>query len=560
MFLTHKIREVASLDGAWRFALDKEQVGESEGYQLGLKKYDSMIVPSVWNTTLGLLDYEGVAWYERDFYTAGGTLRFSFGAVMTKADVFLDGVKFCSHYGGFCEFSGIVTDVNAGMHRLTVKVDNSFDKQSIPQAFVDWSHQGGITRSVSVERLDGLSVLSSRLEYELSDDLKSASAKVALELYSDKQISDVVYVELLDTKIAFPVTLGAGECTEIYTDTFALSDFELWSPDSPKLYELKVTTSTDDLYDRVGFRKVSVEDSKIKLNGKEIELLGVNRHEEHPDFGFAFPPAAMRRDIDIARDMGCNTLRGSHYPNSQMFVDMLDEVGMLFWSEIPIWGEGFSPEALADPVVIERGAEMHREMTKYYYNHPSIIIWGMHNEIHSECQESVEMASTYYKLLKERGGNRIVTFASNHAMNDLCMEYCDIICLNQYEGWYSGSIKSWDEFIENFKKRRQELGLEHKPVIISEFGAASVYGHRNFDTTRWSEGYHAELIGYCLELFHADPMIVGMYIWQFTDVRTSMDMGLNRARGFNNKGILNEYRNPKAAYFKAKELYNKFKG
>ncbi|MBQ7386938.1 MAG: beta-glucuronidase [Clostridia bacterium] len=559
MFLTHHKRAVSSLDGAWRFSTDPQRVGDSEAWQGGLRSFESVIVPSVWNTKLGLLDYEGVAWYEREFYTEGGTLRFCFGAVMTKADVFLDGVKITSHYGGFCEFYAIVTNVSEGVHRLTVRVDNSFDSQSIPMTFVDWYHYGGITRSVSVERLSGLTILSNRMEYELSDDMTSAKARVALELYSDSDVTDTVCVELLGKRLALSVTLSAGECREVYTDPLDLSGFELWSPECPKLYELKIASSSDDLYDRVGFRKVSVEDGKIKLNGKEIELLGVNRHEEHPDFGFAFPESAMRRDIDIAFDMGCNTLRGSHYPNSQTFVDMLDEVGMLFWSEIPIWGCGFSPASLADPVVLERGAEMHREMTKYYYNHPSIIIWGMHNEIPSNKPESVGMASSYYKLLKERGGNRIVTFASNHAMDDLCMEYCDIICLNQYEGWYGGSINTWDTFIDNFRIRRDELGYAHKPVVVSEFGAASVYGHRSFDTTRWSEDYQAELIGHCLELFHADPMVVGMYIWQFTDMRTSLEAGLTRARGFNNKGVLNEHRNPKAAFFKAKELYHKFK-
>ena len=559
MFLTHNKRAVTSLDGAWRFLSDPENVGERDGWYMGLVNPDSAIVPSVWNTKLGMLDYEGACWYERDFYTIGGTLRFAFGAVMTKADVWLDGEKIASHYGGFCEFYAIVTDVSEGLHRLTVRADNSFDSQSIPMTFVDWYHYGGITRSVSVENLKGLTVLSNRMEYELSADMQTAKARFLLELYSDSDITDKVSVTLLGKEITLDATLAKGECREVYTDYITLSGFELWSPENPALYEMRAATATDDNIDRVGFRLVSVEDGKIKLNGEEIELLGVNRHEEHPDFGFAFPESAMRRDIDIALDMGCNTLRGSHYPNSQTFVDMLDEIGVTFWSEIPIWGCGFSPASLEDPVVLERGAEMHREMTKYYYNHPSIIIWGMHNEIPSNTPESIGMASSYYKLLKELGGNRIVTFATNHAADDLCLEYCDVICLNQYEGWYGGSINTWDTFIDDFRKRRDSLGYGHKPVIVSEFGAASVYGHRSFDTTRWSEDYQADLIGHCLELFHKDPMVVGMYIWQFTDMRTSLEAGLTRARGFNNKGVLNEHRNPKAAFFRTKELYHKFR-
>ena len=560
MFSEHRVRACDSLDGAWRFSIDPTRCGETDGWYRSIPNYDSVIVPSVWNTTLGLLEYEGAAWYQRDFYTKGGTLRFNFGAVMTKADIWLDGEWLGSHYGGFCQFSLIAQSVTEGMHTLTVRADNSFDKQSIPMAFVDWYHYGGIPRSVSVETLTGITVLTNRMEYELDDSLTSAKAAFVLEVYNatDSALTDEIRVRVFDKEITVKATLDARETKEIYTDYFTVTDFELWSPENPKLYGVEILTSTDDLYDRVGLRHVCVKDGKILLNGKEFEVRGANRHEDHPDFGFAFPPAAMRRDIDIALDMGCNSLRGSHYPNSQVFVDMLDECGMTFWSEIPIWGCGFSAEALTDPVVLDRGEMMHREMVKYYYNHPSIIIWGMHNEIYSDAPESIGMASRYYKLLKDIGGNRIVTFATNHAHDDLCLEFCDIVCINQYNGWYVGDIKSWDGFIARYHEYADSLGVGHKPVIISEFGAAAVYGHRTFDTTRWSEEYQAELLGYCIELFHKDPRIVGTYIWQFTDIRTSLETGLTRARGFNNKGVLNEYRNPKAAYFRVKELYTRY--
>lgn len=560
LFNTHNIRSVSSLDGAWRFSTDPKRVGDGANWQSALPESTTAVVPSVWNTQLGLQEYEGVCWYERDFYTDGGTLRFTFGAVMTYAEVYLDGKMLGSHYGGFCQFDLIATEVCPGTHRLTVRVDNSFDSQSIPMTFVDWYHYGGITRSVAVESLSGIAILNNRVEYELSQSLTTATSRIALELYNaeSRTVTDTVRVSLLDKVTELTVTLEPHTRTELYTDTLALDGFTLWSPTTPTLYNICIESSTDDLYDRVGFRRVAVENGKITLNGAPIELLGVNRHEEHPDFGFAFPEGLMRRDIDIALDMGCNTLRGSHYPNAQMFVDMLDERGVTFWSEIPIWGCGFSPASLADPVVLERGAEMHREMMKYYYNHPSIIIWGMHNEIPSNAPESIGMASYYYKLLKEQGGNRLVTFATNHAPDDLCMEYCDVISLNQYQGWYVGDVESWDTFVEEFRKRRAELGMEHKPVIMSEFGAAAVYGHNSFDTVRWSEQYQSRLISHCLNLFHRDPMIQGMYIWHFADMITSLEAGLTRARCYNNKGLLNEYRKPKTSYFATKSLYEKF--
>lgn len=560
LFDEHNLRHVQSLDGGWRFSTDEKNIGIAECWQNGLPEFTKVTVPSVWNTQLGLLEYEGVCWYERDFYTDGGTLRFVFGAVMTDALIYLDGVEIGSHYGGFCAFELIAENVCRGEHRLTVRVDNSFDERSIPQAFVDWYHCGGIIRSVTVETLVGITVLFSRFEYELSKELDTVAAKVAMEVYnaSDEAASDTVKISVAGCDIDEKIELKPRECKEIFTKTFKITEFEPWSPENPKLYDLKVSTSTDDLLDKVGFRFVAVEDGKIKLNGKEITILGVNRHEDHPDFGFAFPPALMRRDIDIAESLGCNSLRGSHYPNNPVFVDMLDERGMLFWSEIPIWGVGFEEKTLADPEVVCRGEAMHREMVKHYYNHPSIIIWGMHNEILSDTEAGYKMTEKYYRLLKETGGNRIVTYASNKALTDICFEFCDIICLNQYNGWYEGDIESWGKFVEDFRAYRERLGHSDKPVIMSEFGGAAVYGHRNFETYRWTEEYQARLLSHCLELFLNDPMIVGTYIWQFCDVRTSLEAGISRARGYNNKGLLNEYRNPKASFFAVKDIYRRF--
>ena len=561
LFDEHIKRPTRSLDGAWKFKVDKENIGVSESWFLGLKEAETVTVPSVWNEKTGLLEYEGACWYEKRFYTEGGTLRFLFGGVMTDAAVWLDGEKIGSHYGGFCAFDIIKQEVSEGFHTLSLRVDNSFDEKSIPQKVVDWYHCGGITRSVTVERLSGISILSNRLEYTLSEDLKSAVARFAIEVFNaDKaEKTDTVFASVAGHTESVKVTLKSGESKEIFTNSFEITDFELWSPKLPRLYDIEIKSSADDLYDRCGFRKVEVKDCGIFLNGEKIRLLGVNRHEDYPGFGFAFPKSLMQRDIDISLDMGCNTLRGSHYPNDPYFVDMLDEEGILFWSEIPIWGGGFSESALADADVIRRGEEMHREMVKRYYNHPSIIIWGMHNEILTETKAGYEMSRLYYSLLKEIGGNRIVTYATNKALTDISYEFCDVVSINQYNGWYGEDIESWGKFVENVHQRLDSLGFSDKPIIMSEFGGAAVYGHRNFETFKWSEEYQARLLSHCLNLFLSDEKIAGTYIWQMCDTRTSPDAGLTRARGYNNKGVLNEYRCPKASYFTVKDIYNREK-
>ena len=560
-FQEHIKRKVESLDGFWKFRTDPEKVGEEKQWYNSLKNSVTATVPSVWNEESGLLKYEGIAWYEKDFYSEGGTLRLAFDAVMTKAKVWLDGELLGEHYGGFSAFDFIVRNVARGYHRLSVSVDNSSDENSIPQATVDWYHYGGIIRSVSVEVLYGICILSNRFEYSLSKELSSASGCFVIDCYnaSADTSKDLIQVSMDGSTVCEEeITLAAHERKTVKLQGFTLDTVRLWDVDSPELYKVTLTSSTDDLFDRVGFRKIEIRDKKILLNNRPIEIRGTNRHEEYPGFGFAFPRARMKHDLDLISDMGCNAIRGSHYPNSREFVDLLDECGMLFWSEIPVWGNGFSENALENELVLSRGLTMHKEMLASYYNHPSIIFWGMHNEILSDTAAGLEMSKRYYSFLKENGGNRLVVYASYKDVSDISYEFTDVFCLNMYFGWYNGDIPRWDSFIEEFCQFKKDLGRENVPIIFSEFGAAALYGFHDTEASRWSEEYQASLMDYCLKLFHRHPDVAGAFVWQFADIRTAAEMGYTRARGFNNKGLMNEYRRPKASYFAVQKCYRSF--
>ena len=566
LFDEHKIRNVIDLNGTWSFKLDPDNVGEAEGWQNGFDG-ETVVVPSVWNNELRLLNYEGCGWYMRKFDTEGGTLLLEFESVMTLATVWLDGVKLGEHYGAFTEFEFVVNNVVAGEHTLVVRADSRFDEQSFPQRYTDWFNYGGIARSVSAHELKGIAIRTNHIVYELSDDLKNATVSAKLELYNacENTVSSSLTVEIGDVSIYNgEITLDGYETRMVETTKVTINDVSLWDLDTPNLYTVTAKTDTDDLIDRIGFRKIEVKNLDILLNGKAVEFLGVNRHEEHPDWGFAFPPKLMKKDIDLIEDMGCNTIRGSHYPNAKIFVDMLDERGIMFWSEIPMWGVGFGERALRDPVVIDRGTNMHMEMVKQYYNHPCIVLWGMHNEIATYSEWTYPISEKWSKYLRENGGNRLITHASCHPLKDNDMCFDDIICINIYHGWYryngyQGKMSDWDKMVEDLRARRAEMGWEDKPVIMSEFGSAALAGfHSHFDDVRWSEEYQRDLLEYTLELFHKTDYMRGTYIWQFCNIRTSPSMDINRVRYFNNKGILDEYRNPKASYFKVKELYHKY--
>ena len=561
-FITeHTKRRSVSLDGLWRFITDKNDEGVTLGYAKGLPaEATSTYVPSVFASTPTLLGYEGVCWYERRVYMEQGTVRLHFGAVMTECTVYLDGEKIGSHYGGFCEFEFILNIKEAGEHLLVVSVDNRFNAQSIPQAVVDWYHHGGITRSVTLEYLSGISILSNHMHYELSEDLSTASVSFELSLLNadctakESDLSVSLEGEVL---ASIPVSLAAGEKKTVTTQKAEIKNIRLWDVGKAELYSLKAETATDDLWDRVGFRKIETKGYQILLNGKPLTIKGINRHEEHPDLGFAFPESMMGRDVEILEDMGVNAIRGSHYPNARPFLDLLDERGMTFWSEIPFWGVGFEPETVADPIVVARGEEMIRDMVHYYYNHPSIIIFGMHNEMPTDTEPTLALTKKLYPYLKENGGNRLVVFASHKPLTDICFEYTDLYCVNDYHGWYRYDLPGTGDFVKEIQARIESEGLPARPMIMSEFGAAAIYGKRDFDTEIWSENYQAKLLDYCTRLFLTDEKFAGCYIWHFADARTSFK-NLNRARGFNNKGVLNEYRKPKLAYDAVKKVYHEF--
>ena len=485
---------------------------------------------------------------------------------MTKADIWIDNEWAFEHYGAFTEFK-FIHFVEAGNHTITVRADSTFDAQSFPQRYTDWFNYGGIARDVSFSKLSGISILTNHLVYTLSDDFKSVKIHAELELYnaSLENSTSMLTVTVGENEIyKGDVSIEGGKTINFSTPEVVIDNIELWDVGAAKLYTVVAKTETDDLIDKIGFRKIEVKDHDILLNGKYVELLGVNRHEEHPEWGFAFPAKLMKKDIDLILDMNCNTIRGSHYPQAQIFIDMLDEKGILFWSEIPMWGCGFGEKALQDPVVVNRGLEMHKEMVKYYYNHPCIVIWGMHNEIWTSWECTYDISKKYSEVLRKDGGNRLITHACHNPLGDTSMEFDDIVCINLYHGWYDyngypKTMKAWEILIEQLKERLESQGWSDKPVIISEFGAAALAGfHSHFDQVRWSEEYQRDLLDYTLNLFHNTDYMRGTYIWQFCNIRTSPEMNMNRVRYFNNKGIVDEYRNPKAAYFKVKELYGKF--
>lgn len=560
LFQRHSKRNVFSLDGMWKFKTDPERIGMCEKwFQAFPEDSTDMVVPSCWNNELGLYDYEGMAWYSTTFESESNILNLIFNAVTGQAEVYLDGVHLGGHYGGWTGFNFVVKDLSPGKHTLVIAIDNTHnDIDTIPLAKVDWYHYGGIPRSVEVAELKDVWIKNYRIDYQLDDSLKNASIilNVALEGLTPGIHNRTLNIYINDEKL-FTLPVAVNGLTQVPAETVTMKNVKLWDIGKPNLYHVKFEISEDDVVDRIGFRQIKAEDRKIFLNGREIYLKGVNRHEDHPDWGFAFPFKLMKKDMDIIKQMGCNAIRGSHYPNSELFLDYCDQDGMVFWEEIPMWQ--YFERHFNNPVVVDRGLMMLEEMVTRDYHHPSIIIWSVHNEVDTSIPVCYEMTKSFVEKVRSIDSTRLISYASDKPLRDICFSLVDIVSVNKYYGWYENTLEYWGTFLDELDRKLKADGLEHLPVIMSEFGAAGIYGDCTFEAPKWTENYQEKFLEYTLSLFSKHPMICGSYIWQYADIRTAKELELGRARSFNNKGILNEYRKPKMAYWTAKEIYEGIK-
>ncbi|GHU68880.1 beta-glucuronidase [Spirochaetia bacterium] len=566
LFAENDKRRIQSLDGVWQFRTDENREGVEKGWAKALPPAcRDVSVPSLWTCTHGYYHYEGVGWYFRTF-SGGGFKALVFHGVSGLADVYVDGLHAGQHYGGFTGFQVLLKNLSEGEHFLAIRVDSTHTAtDTIPLYKVDWYHHGGISRGVELHSHINVRINHFAIRYTLSNmKEKTADADIECTLRFSTNTSDTIRRTVKIFMNGKAVTESAVSLTNDGETkiSFRAEQINLWSPASPALYrfDAEIAGDTgadgdciadDGIADMTGFREIKAREGKIFLNGCPIRIKGVNRHEDHPDFGYALPLALQYKDMDIIKEAGCNAIRGSHYPNAQTFLDLCDREGILFWEEIPQWQ--FFKEALENPLMNERGLSMHTEMVERDLNHPSIILWGLHNENDTRAEACFSLSKKYVERIRSIDKSRLITYATMMPLEDICFSLVDVVSVNKYFGWYQGELADWKSFLRDFYKKLDDEGCGDKPVIISEFGADGIPGVRNFEDQKGTEDYQAEYLEYTLDLFMNDPRLAGSYIWQYCDIRVWDALG--RARGFNNKGIVDEYRRPKLSYKTVREHY-----
>ena len=522
-----------NLDGIWNFSFS-----ESESFDRipkGLKFESSIAVPGCFDVMAPWFGKRGPGFFRRLVQT-GGLVQLTIDGLGIEGEVYWDGKSI-----GSCPYAWMPEKFTfdagkSGSHELVIAVSNRYNRVVFP--FYDFYAFGGIFGSVTLEELP-----EKHLEWIRITTLDYKTGKIAVKARVNRFFRKEQDLEIrIDGKTVKTVPFSGRE-QDVQVKVPA---FRLWSAEEPNLHRLELLLKGDRLEETFGIRQIEIKGQKLLLNGKELHLMGYNRHESHPQFGAATPPALMTADLHMLKEQGANFIRGSHYPQRESFLKLCDQMGVLVWEETLGWD--VKPPELFSRGFLRRQIDQAHKLAAVHYNHPCIIIRGFMNETESQLTRVRSIIKSVYEAFREIDTTRPITFASNKYEKDVCMDLVDIVAMNPYPGWYGFN---WEEVsgIHHIAPRLKQLAAAipaDKPYMISEIGASAIYGERDPYQARWSEEYQAELVKEVCRAVLNDPRYCGLCFWHFSDAKSFINGG--RILGYNEKGMLDRYRRPKLAW------------
>lgn len=560
-------REVTCLDGKWRYIIDPLENGYYD-YRLringdgffrnrtdqaeNLVEYDfsrseQINVPGDWNSQVDeLFVYEGNVWYEKDFtITKDDSRRYViyFGAINYHSIIYVNGVRIGEHTGGYTSFNFDVSEqIKDGDNHVVVKVDNRRHKDNVPTVNMDWWNYGGITRSVYIASLPSVGV--DDYTVELTQENKIAFSAQLNEPQEGVEI-----------RFAIP-ELGIDETTSTdsqgkATTTVKSKKLELWSPSSPKLYEVEIEASLETIHDKIGFKTIETRGTEILLNGEPIFLKGISIHEEAPyGVGRAWSSEQAATTLGWAKEMGCNYVRLAHYPHNEFMVRKAEEMGLMVWSEIPVyWTISWENEA-----TYQNAESQLTEMISRDKNRCGIVIWSIANETpHSAARDT--FLSRLAAKAREMDDSRLLSMAMEvtsadgvvNTLDDNMHAYVDVVSFNQYVGWYRDTNAAALNMVWDIPYG--------KPIIISEFGGGALQGLHGDKSERWSEEYQEDLYECNLAMLDKIEGLAGMSPWILVDFRSPRRQLPDIQDFYNRKGLISERGVRKKAFFTMQRYY-----
>ncbi len=556
-------RTATSLDGTWNTIVDPYEGGVGARFYRNAKPRDKsdlveydfdtspkLDVPGDWNSQReSLFFYEGTVWYQRYFPYAKRPhtrLFLYFGAANYVARVWLNGEKIGEHVGGFTPFNFEVTsNVTAGENSLVVEVNNVRQADGIPALNTDWWNYGGLTRSVQL-----VEVPEAFIQDYFMQLAKGSQDQIAgwVQLNGNLQNRGIT-IEIPEAHLKQVVTADANGRAEFRFP----ATLQLWSPQNPKLYDVIISGAGDTIKDKIGFRTIEARGPQILLNGKPIFLRGISMHEEAAfRGGRAFSEEDDKVLLDWARELGCNFVRLAHYPYNEAMARLADRMGILVWSEIPVYWS----IAWENPATLENAKEQLRDEIARDHNRASVVLWSLSNETPPSEAGRTEFIKSLALFARQLDSTRLLTSALNHTdksgadvrtLSDPLGEYLDVLGLNEYVGWYEGRPEDAD--------RIQWESAYQKPMILSEFGAGALAGKHGDADTRFTEEYQANVFEHQINMLKKIPFLAGMSPWVLMDFQSPRRLLPGIQDFYNRKGLISDRGQKKQAFYVLQKFY-----
>jgi beta-glucuronidase len=570
-----KAYEGTLLNGEWNYIVDVQEEGYYDyrmnptrwGFFVNAKpqkpedliEYDfdkspTMTIPGDWNTQdERLFFYEGTVWFKKSFQAVPmqdyRTLLY-FGAVNYDCHVWVNGKKAGHHIGGFTPFNYDISDLlREGENVVIVKVDNKRHAEDVPTQIFDWWNYGGITRDVRLVKVTPVYMEDYSLQLQKAD----AKAKVRQINFSvklnKKEAGHKVTVYIPELKLEQQLTTDA-EGKAGATLKVNAKKLQLWTPENPKLYDVRLSLDTSTYADEIGFRTIETRDKQILLNGRPIFLKGISIHNEKANGGGRANTAEDARTLlGWAKELGCNFVRLAHYPHHEEMVREAEKMGILVWSEIPVYWT----IAWKNPKTFENARQQLTDMISRDHNRANVIIWSIANETpHSaERDDFLGRLAQYARTLDNTRLISMameVTGASNfvNRLNDNMNQYVDVVSFNQYIGWYRD--------VNDAPKMRWEIPY-NKPVIISEFGGGARYGLHGEKNQRWTEEFQENLYIENLAMIDKIEGLSGTTPWILKDFRSPRRVLPGIQDYYNRKGVVSDKGEKKKAFYVLRDWY-----
>ncbi|APE26880.1 glycoside hydrolase family 2 [Aurantiacibacter gangjinensis] len=575
----NSFRSARDLSGFWRVAFEKE--GTRPDWEKGIAESEAfhVAVPGSWNEQLaeaGYMNFCGAGWYQTDVFlpepAKGNELVLRFGSADYYAEAWLDGVSVGRSSAPMLPFECAIPKelANGRTARLVVRVDAQLRSDEatqgitsatyaeegrpkdeyLPAVRFDFFPYGGLNRPVLLLQRPAGGITGWRAVSDLAGVTLSVDAGCAGHIRAT--LSDGI------TSTEREAKLDAGKA-EMRLDP---ASPRLWSPEDPHLYRLSLEllspdgTVLDMCEQRIGLRSFKVEGTTLFFNGAPIVLKGFGKHEESPLHGRAVNMPQLVKDFHLLKWIGANSVRTSHYPYSEEFLDLADEFGILVIDEVFSINLDFR---LVDEAVLANHKRAVGELISRDANRTCVIAWSLANEPGYLAEREYRQSSEpYWQNLFAHARTLDPTRPMCHANvgyagnDDPAFAHSDFLGINRYHGWYTipGRL---DAAVDALDKDFDAIAAQGKPIVVLEFGADAMAGqHASYDQL-FTEEYQQDFISAYWKAIENHPSVAGGHVWNFADFRTAQH---GRRVVHNLKGVFTRTREPKMAAWMLRRLWS----